>query len=206
MLHIAPLARSVDLYDYICVIIAYISTFLVDYKSTINVGNKSWRFIFSDFLGFQLEYIPTNPGDLFSRILARIYSHNYRRSPKYSKIKQQILLYCTISSTTHKICGFYRQETNKSWHHCHHHHHQLLRDNKKLTNFGIINHYHHHHHIKIIKLYHHQERKKQTIHHFHIDTHHHHQQTMRAHHLYHHIHIWVQRHNTLFLSMVTIFV
>ena len=47
--HIAPLVRSVDLYDYICVIIAYISTFLVDYKSTIYVGNESWRFIFSDF-------------------------------------------------------------------------------------------------------------------------------------------------------------
>ena len=47
--HIAPLVRSVDLYDNICVIIAYISTFIVDYKSTIYVGNKSWRFIFSDF-------------------------------------------------------------------------------------------------------------------------------------------------------------
>ena len=72
--------------------------------------------------------LTTNLGDLFSRNFAIIYSHNYRRSPKYSKIKQQILLYCTISSTTHKICGFYRQETNKSWHHhhlYHYHHHQF---------------------------------------------------------------------------------
>ena len=50
--------------------------------------------------------LATNLGDLFSRILARIYSHNYRRSPKYSKIKQQILLYCTISSETTRFVDF----------------------------------------------------------------------------------------------------
>ena len=49
---------------------------------------------------------PTNLGDLFSRIFAIIYSHNYRRSPKYSKIKQQILLYCTISSETTRFVDF----------------------------------------------------------------------------------------------------
>ena len=40
--HIAPLARSVDLYDEICVFIAYKSTFIVDNKPTIYVANKSW--------------------------------------------------------------------------------------------------------------------------------------------------------------------
>ena len=41
-LHIAPLARFVDLYDKICVFIAYKSTFIVVNKSTIYVANKSW--------------------------------------------------------------------------------------------------------------------------------------------------------------------
>ena len=47
-MHIAPLSRSVDLYDNICVFnklilfIAYKSTFIVVNKSTIYVANKSW--------------------------------------------------------------------------------------------------------------------------------------------------------------------
>ena len=85
-IHIAPLARSVDLYDNICVFIAYKSTFIVVNKSTIYVGNKSWRFIFSEFCY-----------NIFPQLQA---------ITKIQPIKQQILLYCTISSETTRFVDF----------------------------------------------------------------------------------------------------
>ena len=84
--HIAPLARFVDLYDYICGIIGYISTFIVGNESTINVGNKSWRYIF-----LWISY------NIFPQIQA---------ITKIQPIKQQILLYCTSSSETTRFVDF----------------------------------------------------------------------------------------------------
>ena len=88
--------------------------------------------------------LATNLGDLFSRILARIYSHKswrfifsdfsqniFPQLQAITKIQQNkttnlVVLHHLFRDN--KICGFYRQETNKSWHHhhlYHYHHHQF---------------------------------------------------------------------------------